>query len=80
MEVPDGIRNEDGLRQFIKVAFGKSANAWRDYQMAIDSAEEVDRPFEHPLFDLDDLMTTSDTVWILRRPLLEDQFPKKMKK
>ena len=46
----------------------------RTTRWTIDSAsEEVDRPFEHPLFDLDDPDDeASDTVWILRRPLLEE--------
>ena len=79
VEIPDGIRQGAGERQFVvrrgsaDQIYGNHPNAWQDYETTIASFEGADRPFEHPLFALDDPDDEfSDTVWILRRPLLEE--------
>ena len=71
LEIPDGIPSEDQQRDFIEGGiYGKAENAWLDYQKAIENNLE---DYEHPLIDLlDPDDEDSDTVWILRRPLLEE--------
>ena len=71
LEVPDGIARDQ--RYFTDPnggIYGNADNAWFDYQNAIDQHLEN---YDHPLIELTDPdEDSSDTVWILRRPLLEE--------
>ena len=71
LEIPDGIPKDQ--RYFTDPnggIYGSNENAWLDYQYAIDQYLEN---YDHPLVDLPDPEeSASESVWILRRPLLAD--------
>ena len=71
LEIPDGIPMDQ--RYFTDPnggIYGKNENAWLDYQNAIEQYLEN---YDHPLIDLPDPdESASESVWILRRPLLVD--------
>ena len=71
LEIPDGIPMDQ--RYFTDPnggIYGNNENAWLDYQNAIEQYLEN---YDHPLIDLPDPdETASDSVWILRRPLLAE--------
>ena len=71
VEIPDGIPSDDQQRDILEGGiYGQAENAWLDYQTALENNLES---YEHPLIDLlDPDDEDSDTVWILRRPLLEE--------
>ena len=71
VEIPDGIPRDQ--RYFTDPnggIYGSEDNAWLDYQNAIERYLEN---YDHPLIDLPDPdESSSDSVWILRRPLLAE--------
>ena len=71
VEIPDGIPSDDQQRYILEGGiYGQAENAWLDYQSALENNLE---DYGHPLIDLlDPDDEGSDTVWILRRPLLEE--------
>ena len=71
VEIPDGIPSDDQQRDILEGGiYGQAENAWLDYQTVIENNLEG---YEHPLIDLlDPDDEGSETVWILRRPLLEE--------
>ena len=69
VEIPDGIPRDQ--RYFTDPnggIYGTQENAWLDYEAAIESYL---KNYDHPLTELDEPSDSSDTVWILKRPLLE---------
>lgn len=69
LEIPDSIpRDQRFFTDPNGGIYGNKDNAWADYQNAI---KQYLKNYQHPLIDLTDPdEDSSDSVWILRRPLL----------
>ena len=70
VEIPDGIPQDQ--RYFTDPnggIYGADRNAWTDYEKAISNFL---KDYDHPLIELSDPEDSADIVWILRRPLLEE--------
>ena len=74
VEIPDGniwdtSQLDNGRGIFKGGVYGKTKNAWKDYQEAIISNKMSD--YDHPLISLEE---SEETTWILKAPLLGDTF------
>lgn len=90
VEVPDGniwdTDQPDNGRFFIRGGvYGSSKNAWKDYSSALLSSNlspvirefnnELNLPgYNHPLYDLPDPEVSDEVEWILKAPLLKDDY------
>ncbi len=74
--VGDFIEIQDGPKDIFAGAgmgvYGEENNPWRDHKLVV--ANHL-KNYNHPLVGLPDPDESDDTVWILKRPLLESAVP-----
>jgi hypothetical protein len=72
VEIPDAIPFDNEQRNFVTGGvYGNYPNAWEDYKQSLSSLKST---YDHPLNELPDPEISDDTVWILKSPLLDDNF------